>query len=90
MRRVAITGIGIVSSIGVNADEVTASLRGARPGVEFAPEYAEVGGLRRAFLTAAVVTGTAEAEPAVVRASDSHLEWRLAARDHRVGEGSTS
>jgi 3-oxoacyl-[acyl-carrier-protein] synthase-1 len=43
MRRVAITGIGIVSSIGLDADSVTASLRDARPGVEFAPEYAELG-----------------------------------------------
>jgi 3-oxoacyl-[acyl-carrier-protein] synthase-1 len=43
MRRVAITGIGIVSSIGVDADTVTASLRDARPGVVFAPEYAELG-----------------------------------------------
>jgi len=32
MRRVVVTGIGIVSSIGNNADEVTASLRDARPG----------------------------------------------------------
>jgi len=43
MRRVAITGIGIVSSIGVDAESVTASLREARPGVVFAPEYAELG-----------------------------------------------
>jgi 3-oxoacyl-[acyl-carrier-protein] synthase-1 len=43
MRRVAITGIGIVSSIGNNADDVTASLRDARSGVVFAPEYAELG-----------------------------------------------
>jgi 3-oxoacyl-[acyl-carrier-protein] synthase-1 len=43
MRRVVITGIGIVSSIGVNADEVVASLRDARPGVVAAPEYAELG-----------------------------------------------
>jgi 3-oxoacyl-[acyl-carrier-protein] synthase-1 len=43
MRRVAITGIGIVSSIGVDAESVTASLRDARPGVVFAPEYAELG-----------------------------------------------
>jgi 3-oxoacyl-[acyl-carrier-protein] synthase-1 len=43
MRRVAITGIGIVSSIGVDAETVTASLREARPGVVFAPEYAELG-----------------------------------------------
>jgi 3-oxoacyl-[acyl-carrier-protein] synthase I len=43
MRRVAITGIGIVSSIGVDAEQVTASLREARPGVVSAPEYAELG-----------------------------------------------
>ncbi|HEX4179283.1 MAG TPA: beta-ketoacyl-ACP synthase I [Caulobacteraceae bacterium] len=43
MRRVAVTGIGIVSSIGVDADSVAASLREARPGVVFAPEYAERG-----------------------------------------------
>ena len=43
MRRVAVTGIGIVSSIGSTAEEVTKSLREARSGVVFAPEYAELG-----------------------------------------------
>ena len=43
MRRVVITGIGIVSSIGGTADEVTTSLREARSGVVAAPEYAELG-----------------------------------------------
>jgi len=43
MRRVVITGIGIVSSIGNNADEVSASLREARSGVVSSPEYAELG-----------------------------------------------
>ena len=43
MRRVVVTGIGIVSSIGNNADEVPASLREARSGVTAAPEYAEMG-----------------------------------------------
>jgi len=43
MRRVVVTGIGIVSSIGNNADEVLASLREARSGISFAPEYAELG-----------------------------------------------
>jgi 3-oxoacyl-[acyl-carrier-protein] synthase-1 len=43
MRRVAVTGIGIVSSIGIGADEVTASLREARSGIVAAPEYAELG-----------------------------------------------
>ena len=43
MRRVVITGLGIVSSIGKNAAEVTESLREARSGVVAAPEYAELG-----------------------------------------------
>jgi len=43
MRRVVVTGLGIVSSIGVSANEVLASLRDAKSGVRAAPEYAELG-----------------------------------------------
>ncbi|MBW8860064.1 MAG: beta-ketoacyl-ACP synthase I, partial [Caulobacter sp.] len=43
MRRVVVTGLGIVSSIGNNANEVLASLREARSGVVSAPDYAELG-----------------------------------------------
>ena len=43
MRRVVITGLGIVSPIGNNAAEVTESLRAGRSGIVFAPEYAEHG-----------------------------------------------
>jgi 3-oxoacyl-[acyl-carrier-protein] synthase-1 len=43
MRRVVVTGIGIVSAIGDNADEVAASLKAGRSGVTAAPEYAELG-----------------------------------------------
>ena len=43
MRRVVVTGMGVVSSIGNNANEVLASLREARSGVTAAPEYAELG-----------------------------------------------
>jgi 3-oxoacyl-[acyl-carrier-protein] synthase I len=43
MRRVVITGIGIVSSIGNNATEVEASLRAGTSGIVFAPDYAEHG-----------------------------------------------
>jgi 3-oxoacyl-[acyl-carrier-protein] synthase I len=43
MRRVVVTGIGVVSSIGNNANEVLASLHEARSGVTAAPEYAELG-----------------------------------------------
>ena len=43
MRRVVVTGLGIVSSIGTGQDEVTASLREAKSGISFAPDYAELG-----------------------------------------------
>ena len=43
MRRVVITGLGIVSPIGNNAAEVTDSLKNGRSGIVFAPEYAEHG-----------------------------------------------
>ena len=43
MRRVAITGIGIVSSIGNNVSEVTTSLRNGTSGIVAAPEYTELG-----------------------------------------------
>jgi 3-oxoacyl-[acyl-carrier-protein] synthase-1 len=43
MRRVVVTGMGIVSSIGNNANEVLASLREAKSGIIAAPDYAEIG-----------------------------------------------
>lgn len=43
MRRVVVTGMGIVSSIGNNTQEVNASLYEARSGIVHAPRYAELG-----------------------------------------------
>ncbi|MFO1267370.1 MAG: beta-ketoacyl-ACP synthase I [Rubrivivax sp.] len=43
LRRVVVTGAGIVSSLGNNAAEVTASLREGRSGIRFSPAYAERG-----------------------------------------------
>ena len=43
MRRVVITGLGIVSPIGNNATEVLDSLKAGRSGIVAAPEYAEHG-----------------------------------------------
>ncbi|MFV1875137.1 beta-ketoacyl-ACP synthase I [Nioella sp.] len=43
MRRVVVTGLGIVSSIGNNAEEVTASLKAGRSGIEASPEMVEHG-----------------------------------------------
>lgn len=43
MRRVVVTGMGIVSSIGNNTQEVTASLREAKSGIVAAEKYKELG-----------------------------------------------
>ena len=43
MRRVVITGMGIISPIGNNVSEVEASLRTGKSGIVFAPDYAEHG-----------------------------------------------
>src|ERR1700712_580935 len=43
MRRVVVTGLGIVSSIGNDAAEVTASLRETKSGISFSSDFAEHG-----------------------------------------------
>jgi 3-oxoacyl-[acyl-carrier-protein] synthase-1 len=43
MRRVVITGLGIVSCLGTDKDSVSASLRAGRSGIRFNPAYAEMG-----------------------------------------------
>ena len=43
MRRVVVTGMGVVSSIGNNTQEVLASLREAKSGITFAEQYAKLG-----------------------------------------------
>jgi 3-oxoacyl-[acyl-carrier-protein] synthase I len=43
MRRVVVTGIGIVSSIGNNQKEVLQSLRDGRSGISFSQEYSDLG-----------------------------------------------
>ena len=43
MRRVVVTGLGVVSPIGNNKEEVLDSLRAARSGIEFCEDYSERG-----------------------------------------------
>ena len=43
MRRAVITGLGIVSSIGNNKEEVTDSLRAGRSGITFSQQFADMG-----------------------------------------------
>ncbi len=43
MKRIVVTGLGIVSSIGNNRDEVVDSLKNGRSGISFAEDYQELG-----------------------------------------------
>ena len=43
MKRVVVTGVGVVSSIGNDKEEVTRSLRAGKSGISFSSEYAERG-----------------------------------------------
>ncbi|RIY35257.1 beta-ketoacyl-ACP synthase I [Psittacicella gerlachiana] len=43
MRRAVVTGIGVISSIGNNKDEVLNSLKEGKSGIVYMPEFAEVG-----------------------------------------------
>ena len=43
MRRVVVTGLGVVSSIGNNSEEVTESLRNGVSGITFSDEYKDMG-----------------------------------------------
>ncbi len=56
MRRVVVTGLGIISSIGNNAEEVTASLKAGKSGIEASAEMAEHGFRSR-------VAGTLKIDP---------------------------
>ena len=43
MRRVVVTGVGIISSIGTNRQAVTAALRQGSSGIVYSEEYEELG-----------------------------------------------
>ena len=43
MRRVVISGLGIVSSLGNSAQEVSDNLLAGKSGIQFCEDYAEIG-----------------------------------------------
>jgi len=85
MRRVVVTGLGIVSSIGDNAGEVLTSLREARSGISRAEKYAELG-------FRCQVHGAPKLNPADVvdrRAMRFHAEgtgWNHVAMDQAIAD----
>jgi 3-oxoacyl-[acyl-carrier-protein] synthase-1 len=94
MRRVVVTGMGIVSSIGNNSQEVLASLREAKSGISRADKYAELG-----FRCQVHGMPQIEAEAMIDRramrflgrgAAWNHIAMEQAIRDSGVEEGDIS
>jgi 3-oxoacyl-[acyl-carrier-protein] synthase-1 len=85
MRRVVITGIGIVSSIGSNAQEVTASLREGRSGIVFAPDYAEHG-FRCQVHGAPTVDIEAQVDKRVRRFMGDGAAWNYIAMEQAIAD----
>src|SRR6478752_4105362 len=94
MRRVVVTGMGIVSSIGNNTQEVLASLREAKSGISRADKYAELG-----FRCQVHGAPTLNADEAIDRramrflgggAAWNHVAMEQAIRDAGVDDGEIS
>jgi 3-oxoacyl-[acyl-carrier-protein] synthase-1 len=86
MRRVVVTGMGIVSSIGNNTQEVLASLREAKSGISRAVKYAELG-----FRCQVHGAPTLDASEAVDRRAMRFLgggaAWNHAAMEQAIRDG---
>jgi 3-oxoacyl-[acyl-carrier-protein] synthase-1 len=94
MRRVVVTGMGIVSCIGNNTQEVLASLREAKSGISHAKDYAELG-----FRSQVHGAPTLNAEEAIDRramrflgggAAWNHIAMEQAIRDAGLEQNETS
>ena len=83
MRRVAVTGMGVVSSIGNSTQEVTASLREAKSGIVHAEDYA-----RRGFRCQVHGAVDLDWEPMVPRKPRRFMEagfgWNYVAMDQAI------
>ncbi len=94
MRRVAITGLGIVSSIGNDAAEVTASLTAGRSGIVAAPDYTERG-FRSQVKGAIDLDVTEHVDKRLLRfmgpgSAYSYIAMRQAIEDAGLSEGDIS
>ena len=94
MRRVVVTGMGIVSCIGNNTQEVLASLREAKSGISHAKDYAELG-----FRSQVHGAPTLNAEEVIDRramrflgggAAWNHIAMEQAIRDAGLEQSETS
>lgn len=82
MRRVVVTGLGIVSSIGNNANEVQASLHDARSGISFSDSFAEHG-FRCQVWGAPTLDPSAMIDRRAMRFLSQGAAWNHVAMDQR-------
>ncbi len=83
MRRVVVTGMGIVSSIGNNTQEVLASLREAKSGVSFAEEQAKLG-FRSQVAGAPTLDPSAIVDRRAMRFHGGGTAWNHVAMDQAI------
>ncbi|RWB33933.1 MAG: beta-ketoacyl-ACP synthase I [Mesorhizobium sp.] len=85
MRRVVVTGLGIVSSIGNNANEVQASLHDARSGISFSDSFAEHG-FRCQVWGAPTLDPSALIDRRAMRFLSQGAAWNHVAMDQAIGD----
>ena len=85
MRRVVVTGMGIVSSIGNNTQEVLASLREAKSGIVKAETYAELG-FRCQVHGAPTLDWTTMIDRKVRRFMGSGAAWNYLAMEQAISD----
>ena len=85
MRRVVVTGLGIVSSIGNNANEVQASLHDARSGISFSDSFAEHG-FRCQVWGAPTLDPTSMIDRRAMRFLSQGAAWNHVAMDQAIAD----
>lgn len=89
MRRVVVTGLGIVSSIGNNANEVQASLHDARSGISFSDSFAEHG-FRCQVWGAPTLDPSAMIDRRAMRFLSQGAAWNHVAMDQAIADAGLS
>ncbi|GLS37566.1 beta-ketoacyl-[acyl-carrier-protein] synthase I [Mesorhizobium tianshanense] len=85
MRRVVVTGLGIVSSIGNNANEVQASLHDAKSGISFSDSFAEHG-FRCHVWGAPTLDPSAMVDRRAMRFLSQGAAWNHVAMDQAIAD----
>ncbi|TPM28651.1 beta-ketoacyl-ACP synthase I [Mesorhizobium sp. B2-3-5] len=85
MRRVVVTGLGIVSSIGNNANEVQTSLHDARSGISFSNSFAEHG-FRCQVWGAPTLDPSAMIDRRAMRFLSQGAAWNHVAMDQAIAD----